>query len=161
MGCIHQEGANRCKHKAHHPPLYAARQDHFPLAEANHPKSGKKGQAKATAGTGVASDGQAESGTQVDQHFHVQTQLIGKTMKKALFVLLLVSACLYASESEDLVRKLLSSDPDSRQDAAEQIFRSKNKRYIPSLLELAFYFTFRKDVQAYESLQDLLLKLSG
>jgi len=82
-------------------------------------------------------------------------------MKKALFVLLLVSACLYASESEDPVRKLLSNDPDSRRDAAEQILRSKNKRYIPSLLELAFYFTFRKDVQAYESLQDLLLKLSG
>lgn len=63
--------------------------------------------------------------------------------------------------AEDPVRALLSEDAAVRKDAAATILKSKEKSYIPSLLEVAFHYTAAKDLNRYREVNTILKELTG
>ena len=65
------------------------------------------------------------------------------------------------SAGDDPVRALLSGDVAIRKDAARAILNSKDKSYIPSLLEIAFHYTATKDLDRYKEVNAILQKLTG
>jgi hypothetical protein len=79
----------------------------------------------------------------------------------ACLMLLIAPARVWTSEADDPVRTLLSANPSERQIAAKAILASGDKRYLPSLLEIAFFHTYRKDAESYGEVNEILQKLSG
>ncbi len=63
--------------------------------------------------------------------------------------------------AEDPVRALLSKDAGVRKDATATILKSKDKSYVPSLLEVAFHYTAAKDLKGYREVNTILQKLTG
>jgi hypothetical protein len=55
----------------------------------------------------------------------------------------------------------MNADPEIRKNAAKQILKSKDLRYAPSLTEVAFYWTIKRDRKTVDEISETLQKLSG
>ena len=75
-----------------------------------------------------------------------------------LLVILLFTNFALAS---DPISDLMNADHDVRQYAAKQILQSKDLRYVPSLAEVAFFWTIKRNRESVDEISDVLQKLTG
>ncbi len=61
----------------------------------------------------------------------------------------------------DPIRDLMNPDADIRKDATKLILKSKDLRYVPSLAEVTFYYTIKRDRAAVDEISEILRKLTG
>ncbi len=75
-----------------------------------------------------------------------------------LLVILLFTNFALAS---DPISDLMNADHDVRQNAAKQILQSKDLRYVPSLAEVAFFWTIKRNRESVDEISNVLQKLTG
>ncbi len=79
-------------------------------------------------------------------------------MSKICFVLFLVYSAVSFADS---IHDLMNIDSAVRQSATKQILKSKDLRYAPSLIEVAFFYTIKRDRTAVNKISETLRKLTG
>ncbi len=77
------------------------------------------------------------------------------------FLLILILVVPSISLAEDPVRSLMSPDRETRSNGTKQILESKDKRYVPSVMEVDFYWTLKRDRQKANEMGEILRKLTG
>lgn len=59
------------------------------------------------------------------------------------------------------IQQLMSSDAAVRKEAAKELVKSGNRNYIPSIIEVAFYYTIKKDRAGVDEIISLLRKITN
>jgi hypothetical protein len=65
------------------------------------------------------------------------------------------------SYGEDPIRLLMSDDPKARKAGAKLILASKESAYTPSLLEVSFFYTLKRDRARVDEISETLRSLTG
>lgn len=81
--------------------------------------------------------------------------------RKLRFLLILICLIPSLSFADDPIQSLMSPKPETRADGAKQILQSKDKRYVPSVMEVEFFWTLRRDREKVNEMGEILRRLTG